>query len=206
VVTITDQALLEALVFSWCLRRMRRQTMLKYLGVGLAIVVLLGISTLAQKSPSSFWAEEFLGAEVGAVIGGAIGLGTVHTSCLRFEKGCDPLYRLVILQQKIPIEGDPLSVIKLTSPGFHAVNMGRGLGALAGVVLIGVVHGVEGNIWAAFLATQAWVAASQEIFILKLPLIPAFVATAAYNWGATMKADKTPAELGWSLSVIELKF
>lgn len=184
--------------------------MLKYLGVSLAIAAIVGMSTdaLAQKSPRSFWAEELLGAEVGAVIGGAIGLGTVHTSCLRFEKSCDPLYRLVILQQRIPIEGDLLSVMKLTSPGFHTVNMGRGLGALAGVALIGVVHGVEGNIWAAFLATQAWVAASQEIFILKLPLTPALVATAAYNWGAKMKADKTAqaGALSWSLPLIACKF
>lgn len=186
--------------------------MLKYLGVSLAIAAIVSMSTdaLAQKSPRSFWAEEFLGAEVGAVIGGAIGLGTVHTSCLRFEKSCDPLYRLVILQQRIPIisEEDPLAIIKLTSPGFRTINMGRGLGALAGVALIGVVHGVEGNIWAAFLATQAWVAASQEIFILKLPLAPAFVATAAYNWGAKMKADKTaqPGALSWSLPLIARKF
>ncbi len=180
--------------------------MRKYLGVSLAIAAIVSMSTdaLAQKSPRSFWAEEFLGAEVGAVIGGAIGLGTVHTSCLRFEKGCDPLYRLVILQQRIP--SDPLSVIKLTSPGFHTVNMGRGLGALAGVALIGVVHGVEGNIWAAFLATQAWVAASQEIFILKLPLTPAFVATAAYNWGAKMKTDKTAGALSWSIPLLARKF
>lgn len=177
---------------------------MKYFGVSLALVVLVGSSVLAQKTPQSFWAEEFLAAEVGAVLGGAIGLGTVHTACMRIERSCDPLYRLVVLQQRIPIEGDPLSVIKLTSPGFHTVNMGRGIGALAGVALIGLMRGVEGNIWAAFLATQAWVAASQQIFPLKVPLVPALVATIAYNWGAKMKAHKTSAS--WSLPLIEAHF
>jgi hypothetical protein len=66
------------------------------------------------------------------------------------------------------------------------------------------MHGVEGNIWAAFIATQAWVAASQQIFLLKVPLVPALVATIAYNWGA--RAQRTPAALGWSFSAIELRF
>jgi hypothetical protein len=179
---------------------------MRYIGVSLALLVLVSSSALAQRSPERLWAEEFLAAQVGAVIGGAIGLGTVHTACIRVERSCDPLYRLIVLQQRIPIEGDPLSVIKLTSPGFHTVNMGRGIGALAGVALIGVMHGVEGNIWAAFIATQAWVAASQQIFLLKVPLVPALIATVAYNWGAKMKAPKTSAALGWSFSAIELKF
>ena len=166
---------------------------MKYLGVSVTVLMLVGSSALAQKTPESFWAEEFLAAEVGAVLGGAIGLGTVHTACMRVEKSCDPLYRLIVLQQRIPIEGDPLSIIKLTSPGFHTVNMGRGIGALAGVALIGVMHGVRGNIWAAFLAIQAWVAASQQIFLLKAPLVPALVATVAYNWGATMRPSPRPA-------------
>lgn len=180
--------------------------MLKYLGVSLAIAAIAGMSTgaLAQKSPRSFWTEEFLAAEVGAVLGGAIGLGIVHTACVRVEQSCDPLYRLVVLQRRIPIEGDLLSVIKLTSPGFHTVNMGRGIGALAGVALIGLLRGVEGNIWAAFLATQVWVAASQQIFLLKAPLVPALVATVAYNWGAKMKTHKAPA--AWSLPLLEARF
>jgi len=177
---------------------------MRYLGVSMALLVLVGSSASAQKTPQGLWAEEFLAAEIGAVIGGAIGLGTVHTACMRVERSCDPLYRLVVLQQRIPIEGDPLSIIKLTSPGFHTVNMGRGIGALAGVALIGVVHGVEGNIWAAFIATQAWVAASQQIFILKVPLVPALVATVAYNWGAKMKAQTAPA--AWSFSVLAARF
>jgi|GEM_PF-1624285 len=179
---------------------------MRYIGASLALLVLVGSSALAQRSPASFWTEEFLAAEVGAVIGGAIGLGTVHTACVRVESSCDPLYKLVVLQQRIPIEGDPLSIIRLNSPGFHTVNMGRGIGALAGVALVGVMRGVEGNIWAAFLATQAWVAASQQIFLLKVPLVPALVATVAYNWGAKMKAPKTPAAPAWSFSAIELKF
>jgi len=175
---------------------------MRYIGASLALLVVISGSALAQRSPA--WAEGFLAAEVGAVIGGAIGLGTVHTACIRVERSCDPLYRLVVLQQRVPIEGDPLSVIKLNSPGFHTVNMGRGIGALAGVALIGVMHGVEGNIWAAFIATQAWVAASQQVFILKVPLVPALVATVAYNWGA--RASKTHAAPAWSFSAIELKF
>lgn len=180
--------------------------MLRHFCVSLILVALVGGSVLAQKSPSSLWAEELAGAEVGALLGGAIGLGTVHATCVRFEKSCDPLYRIIVLQQRVPVEGDPLSVIKLTSPGFHSVNMGRGIGALAGVALIGVMHGVQGNIWAAFIATQAWVAASQQVFLLKLPLVPALVATVAYNWGATTKAPRTPAAVGWSFSAIELRF
>lgn len=176
--------------------------MLKYLWVSVVLVALVGGSVWAQRSP--LWAEELAGAEVGALLGGAIGLGTVHATCVRFERSCDPLYRIIVLQQRIPIEGDPLSIIKLTSPGFHTVNMGRGIGALAGVALIGVMHGVEGNIWAAFIATQAWVAASQQIFLLKAPLVPALVATVAYNWGA--RAQRTPAAVGWSFSAIELRF
>lgn len=177
---------------------------MKYFGVSVAVLVLVGSSVLAQQTPQSFWAEEFLAAEVGAVLGGAIGLGTVHTACMRIERSCDPLYKLVVLQQRIPIEGDPLSVIKLNSPGFHTVNMGRGIGALAGVALIGLMRGVEGNIWAAFLATQAWVAASQQVFLLKVPLVPALVATIAYNWGAKMKAQKTSAS--WSIPLVAARF
>lgn len=180
---------------------------MKYFGVSVAVLMLVSGSALAQKTPESFLAEEFLAAEVGAVIGGAIGLGTVHTACMRVEKSCDPLYRIIVLQQRVPIEGDPLSVIKLTSPGFLTVNMGRGIGALAGVALIGVMRGVEGNIWAAFLATQAWVAASQQIFLLKVPLVPALVATIAYNWGAKMKPTRgVPGAAWWSLPLFATRF
>ncbi len=178
--------------------------MRKYLCVIVVLVALVGGSAWAQRSPTSVWAEELIGAEVGALIGGAIGLGTVHTTCVRFEKSCDPLYRIIVLQQRIPIEGDLLSVIKLTSPGFHTINMGRGIGALAGVALIGVMRGIEGNIWAAFLATQAWVAASQRIFLLKAPLVPALVATIAYNWGARGKTQTAPA--AWGLSLFAARF
>lgn len=176
------------------------------LRVSVVLVALVGGSVLAQEIPAGLWAKELAGAEVGALVGGAIGLGTVHATCMRFEQSCDPLYRIIVLQQRVPIEGDPLSVIKLTSPGFQTVNMGRGIGALAGVALIGVMHGVEGNIWAAFLATQAWVVASQHVFLLKAPLVPALVATVAYNWGATMKGQRTPAGLAWRFSAIELRF
>lgn len=177
---------------------------MRYSGASLALLVLMSSTALAQRSPASFWAEGFLAAEVGAVIGGAIGLGTVHTACIRVERSCDPLYKLVVLQQRVPIEGDPLSIIRLNSPGFHTVNMGRGIGALAGVALIGVMRGVEGNIWAAFLATQAWVAASQQIFLLKAPLVPALVATAAYSWGARLKSPR--ASPGWSVTLFSERF
>lgn len=180
---------------------------MRYLGVSVALLMLIGGSVLAQSVPHSFWGEGFLGAEIGAVIGGAIGLGTVHTACMQIERSCDPLYKLVILQQRIPIEGDPLSIIKLNSPGFQTVNMGRGLGALAGVALIGVMRRVEGNIWAAFIATQAWVAASQQIFLLKAPLVPALVATAAYSWGAKPKSVRSfQSELPWSFTVVTWRF
>ena len=177
---------------------------MKYCAVSVAMLVLVGGSAFAQRAPT--WGDAFLAAEVGAVIGGAIGLGTVHTTCVRFEKSCDPLYKLVVLQQRIPIEGDPLSVIKLNSPGFHTVNMGRGIGALAGVALMSVMRGVRGNIWTAFVATQAWVAASHQIFLLKLPLVPALVATIAYSWGVAGTAPKTAVAQEWSFSVTELKF
>ncbi len=177
---------------------------MRYSGASLALLVLMSSTALAQRSPASFWAEGFLAAEVGAVIGGAIGLGTVHTACIRVERSCDPLYKLVVLQQRIPIEGDPLSVIKLNSPGVHTVNMGRGIGALAGVALVGFMRGVEGNIWAGFLATQVWVAASQHFFLLKFPLVPALVATAAYSWGARLKSPRVSS--GWSLTLFSEKF
>lgn len=181
--------------------------MCRYRGASLVLMAILAMSpeVLAQKTPSSFWAEELLGAEVGAVIGGAIGLATVHTTCVQFEKSCDPLYRVLVLQQRISFE-DPLAVIKLTSPGFHTVNMGRALGALAGVALMGLMRGVEGNIWAAFLATQAWLAGSREFFILKAPLMPALVATVAYNWEAKLKAQKTSPAPSWSFTLIESRF
>ncbi len=177
---------------------------MRYLWVSAALLVLVGPSVLAQQVPRGFWGEGFLGAEIGAAIGGAIGLGTVHTACMRVERSCDPLYKLVVLQQRIPIEGDPLSIIKLNSPGFHTVNMGRGLGALAGVALVGVMRRVEGNIWAAFIATQAWVAASQQIFLLKAPLVPALVATAAYSWGA--KSQSIQLQSSWSFTMMNWKF
>ncbi len=174
--------------------------MLKYLSVSVVLIALVGGSALAQRSP--LWVEELAGAQIGAMVGGAIGLGTVHATCVRFEQSCDPLYRIIVLQRRVPIEGDPLSVLKLSSPGFQSVNMGRGIGAVAGVALVGVMRGVQGNIWAAFLATQAWVAASQQIFLLKAPLVPALIATIAYNWGA--RAPQAPAPL--SFSAIELRF
>jgi hypothetical protein len=105
---------------------------MRYLGASLALLVAISGSALAQRSPASLWGEGFLAAEVGAVIGGAIGLGTVHTACIRVERSCDPLYKIVVLQQRLPIEDDLFSVIRLNSPGFHTVNMGRGIGALAG--------------------------------------------------------------------------
>lgn len=177
---------------------------MRYLGVSAVLWVLVGSGVLAQQVPRGFWGEGLLGAEIGAVIGGAIGLGTVHTACMRVEQSCDPLYKLVVLQQRIPIEGDPLSIIRLNSPGFQTVNMGRGLGALAGVALVGFMRRVEGNIWAAFLATQAWVAASQQIFLLKAPLVPALVATAAYTWGA--KSLSTGLQPSWSFTIVSWKF
>lgn len=159
--------------------------------MSLTLVVAVGSSALAQPIAAGFWTEGFVGAEIGAVIGGAIGLGTVHTACLRVERSCDPL--LVILQ------GDPLSIIKLNSPGVQTMNMGRGLGALAGVALMGIMQRVEGNIWAAFVATQAWVAASRQIFLLKAPLVPALVATMAYSWGAKPKSRRLA---GWSFTLV----
>ncbi len=177
---------------------------MRYFGVSVVLLVLVGSSVLAQQVPRSFWGEGFLGAEIGAVIGGALGLGTVHTACMRVERSCDPLYKLVVLQQRIPIEGDPLSIIRLNSPGFRTVNMGRGLGALAGVALVGVMRRVDGNIWAAFLATQVWVAVSQQIFLLKAPLVPALVATAAYNWGAKSKSIRL--QPSWSFTIMSWKF
>jgi hypothetical protein len=82
--------------------------------------------------------------------------------------------------------------------------MGRGIGALAGVALAGFLRGVEGNIWAGFLATQAWVAASQHFFLLKFPLVPALVATAAYSWGARLKSPR--ASPGWSVTLVSERF
>jgi hypothetical protein len=177
---------------------------MRYLGASLALLVAISGSALAQRSPASFWGEGLLAAEVGAVIGGAIGLGTVHTACIRVERSCDPLYKIVVLQQRLPIEDDLFSVIRLNSPGFHTVNMGRGIGALAGVALAGFLRGVEGNIWAGFLATQAWVAASQHFFLLKFPLVPALVATAAYSWGARLKSPR--ASPGWSVTLVSERF
>jgi hypothetical protein len=176
----------------------------RYVGVSVALLAVVGCGVLAQPVPPGLWGEALLGAEVGAVLGGAIGLGTVHTACIRIERSCDPLYKMVVLQQRIPIEGDLLSVVRLNSPGFHTVNMGRGIGALAGVALVGVMRHVEGNIWMAFLATQVWVAASQHFFLLKFPLVPALVATAAYSWGARLKSPKVSP--GWSVTLFSEKF
>ncbi len=181
-----------------------KEEIVRYLGVSGALLAVVGGVVLAQPVPPGLWGAGLLGAEVGAVLGGAIGLGTVHTACVRVERSCDPLYKIVVLQQRLPIEDDLLSVIRLNSPGFHTVNMGRGIGALAGVALVGFMRGVQGNIWAAFLATQVWVAASQHFFLLKFPLVPALVATAAYSWGARLKSPRVSS--GWSVPLFSEKF
>lgn len=173
---------------------------MSYLWVSLTLLAAVGSSALAQPIAAGFWTEGFVGAEIGAMIGGALGLSTVHTACLRVERSCDPL--LVILRQRISLE----SILELNSPGVQTVNMGRGLGALAGVALMGIMQRVEGNIWAAFVATQAWVAASRQILLLKAPLVPALVATVAYSWGAKPKSRPVSSQPAWSFTMVTWRF
>lgn len=177
-----------------------------YLWVVLVVTVLsvTNLSTIAQEEspqPSDYWVAEFLIGEIGAILGGSLGLSI-------YDAYWDHIFRW--LYNREPCSGYLKRGFLFCPDDWgetFLLNLGRALGASTGVVLTGLLVGVEGNILGAYLATGLWFAACNRNSCWIIPFVPAFVAIVGYNIGAKMKADKgkSPA-LGWRLPLFEWRF
>lgn len=177
---------------------------MKKILVGVVLALLFWESSaLAQARaprPGDLWVAQFASGVVGEIAGGVLGLGVLAAACAQIESFClflEPSHLLLHL----PVRG------WTREPAFLVINLGRAAGALAGVAIFGALHGIEGNIVVAYMASGIWFITATAFPIIALPTVPALVATVGYQWGAKMKRPQSKAmDFSWQVPLISLWF
>lgn len=169
-----------------------------------AVLALLESAALAQARaprPGDLWVAQFASGVAGEITGGVFGLGVLAAACAHSESFCVFL-ESAHLSLHLPTRG------WTREPAFLMINLGRAAGALAGVAIFGALHGIEGNIVVAYIASGIWFITATAFPIVALPTVPALVATAGYQWGAKMKPQKKAPDgsLSWQMPLISLRF
>ena len=169
--------------------------------IGLAMVTVvvwgMGLSAFAEPKPSDFLMEEIGLGILGGLLTDWVG-----------ESGCS-VGSDVHLCNSFKIDGVAVAIVWVP------------LGTSLGVITIGSLHSVAGNVPLTILfAVVGSVVVGYNVFssndssyfdyVVKGAVwlgLTASLATAGYNIGAKMKSDKSkPAALNWSLPVVALRF
>lgn len=198
---------------------MRKTSQKLWIGLVLVTLGLLSVGMAVQAHgesrpprPSDFWGHELVLGWYSSIAGGFVGLLFLchYPGYPDLKWGfmdCNLLYRMLTGRDMLRDMSDyHLLFYSLLAFGG---NLGRALGASTGVVLAGMMFGVDGNIWGAYLTTGLWFVTTLyvERWLPLVPLVPALVATIGYNWGAKMKSEKSrSAALGWKLPLVHLRF